>query len=160
MSAGFALLWSKILDSSIWMESKETRLVWITMLAMKDSQGRVICSPKALAHRARVEVEECGEALRLFLSPDIESGSKVDEGRRLREIPGGWQIINHEMYRFSTEARREFWREQKRKQRDHRKSKRTKAQVKAQYDSAEKRFVDAVNNGDEEQADRIAGEGL
>jgi hypothetical protein len=115
---GFALLWSKILDSSIWMESMEARLVWITMLAMKDSEGRVIAAPKALAHRARVEVDKCLEALTIFLSPDPESTSKIEEGRRIREIPGGWQIINHETYRFSTEAKREFWKEQKRKQRE------------------------------------------
>lgn len=112
------LLWSKILDSSIWMESKETRLVWITMLAMKNSAGLVRSVPIALAHRARVTVEECQEALLVLLSPDPNSSNKVEQGRRIREVPGGWLIINHEEYRFSTEAKREFWREQKRKQRD------------------------------------------
>jgi hypothetical protein len=114
---GFALLWGKILDSSIWLESKEARLVWITMLAMKDSNGRVYAAPGALAHRARVEPEACREALQKFLQPDSESTSKVEGGRRIREIEGGWQIINHEVYRFSTEAKRAFWREQKRQQR-------------------------------------------
>ena len=99
------------------MESKETRLVWITMLAMKDSEGRVIAAPKALAWRARVNDAECSAALEVFKSPDPESTSKIEEGRRIREIPGGWQIINHELYRFSTEAKREFWRNQKREQR-------------------------------------------
>lgn len=115
---GFALLWSKILDSSVWMESKEARLVWITMLAMKDSEGKVFAAAAALAHRARVETEECQKALEIFLAPDPSSTSPNDEGRRLRVIPGGWQIINHEQYRFSTEAKRQFWRESKRQERE------------------------------------------
>lgn len=118
MNSGFALLWSQILDSSIWMESKETRLVWITMLAMRDSEGKVICSIKALAHRARVEPEHAEEAIRCFLSPDPDSRTKIEGGRRVREIDGGWQLINHEQYRFSTEAKRAFWREQKQRQRE------------------------------------------
>lgn len=115
---GFTLLWSKILDSSVWMESKETRLVWITLLAMKDSKGIVQAAVVGLAHRARVSVVECESALKTFLNPDPNSSSRVEDGRRIREIAGGWEIINHEQYRYSTDAKREFWREQKRKQRE------------------------------------------
>ena len=119
MSArGFALLWSKILDSSLWVkESKETRLVWVTILAMRDSEGLVQSSVIGLADRAKVGVEECRQALEVLMAPDIDDTSGVEEGRRLRAVPGGWQIVNHDLYRFSTEAKREFWREQKRKQR-------------------------------------------
>lgn len=116
--SGFALLWGKILDSSLWVkESKETRLVWITMLAMKDANGIVQASVVGLADRAKVTTEECRAALGVFLSPDPDDTSKVEGGRRIREVPGGWQIINHDHYRFSTEARREFWRVQKAEQR-------------------------------------------
>ena len=34
-------LFSNIIDSSVWRESKETRLVWITLLAKKDKDGYV-----------------------------------------------------------------------------------------------------------------------
>lgn len=116
--SGFTLLWNKILDSSIWMEDKETRLVWITMLAMKDWQGRVYASPKALAHRARVEPDECEKALHVLLSPDPESSSQEFDGRRIEEIQGGWQVLNHEKYRYSgDEEKRKLWREKKKKQR-------------------------------------------
>lgn len=116
--SGFALLWSKILDSSIWIkESKETRLVWITLLAMKDRDGRIHASVIGLADRAKVTPDECRTALKIFLSPDPDDTSHVEEGRRVREIPGGWEIINHDLYRFSTEEKREFWRRQKAEQR-------------------------------------------
>jgi len=114
----FALLWGKILYSSLWVkESKETRLVWITMLAMKDANGIIHASVVGLADAAKVTVEECKEALRIFLSPDPDDTSKIEEGRRIRVVPGGWQIINHDLYRFSTDAKREFWRQQKAEQR-------------------------------------------
>lgn len=109
---GFVLLWSKILDSSIWKESESTRIVWFTLLAMKDDHGIVLAAPSGLAHRARVSQEKCDEAIRVLSSPDPESSSKAEDGRRIVEIPGGWSIVNHEAYRFSSEAKREFWRQQ------------------------------------------------
>jgi hypothetical protein len=112
------MLWSKTLDSSVWRrESKETRLVWVTMLMMKDSDGQVLASQVGLADRAVVTDEECREALRVLLAPDPNDTSKVEDGRRIRVIPGGWQIINHDLYRFSTDAKREFWKAQKAEQR-------------------------------------------
>jgi hypothetical protein len=115
---GFTLLWSKILDSSLWVTgSKELRLVWITILAMKDSNGVVQASVVGLADRAKVSVVECRTALDTLKAPDPEDTSKVEEGRRIRDIPGGWQVINHDLYRFSTEAKREFWRKAKADQR-------------------------------------------
>lgn len=112
--SGFALLWSKLLRSSLWVqESKETRLVWVAMLALKDHDGVIQSSVVGLADAAKISVEECREALRVLLSPDPDDSSGVEEGRRIREVAGGWQIVNNDLYRFSTEAKREFWRTNK-----------------------------------------------
>jgi hypothetical protein len=114
----FTLLWQKILNSSLWVqESKETRLVWITLLAMKDKAGKVYSSAVGLADRAKVTPDECRESLAILLSPDPNDTSKVEEGRRIREIPGGWEVVNHDLYRFSTEEKREFWRATKAEER-------------------------------------------
>lgn len=151
---GFALLWGKILDSSIWVkESKETRLVWITLLAMKNSEGKIWSSVIGLAHRAKVSQEECKTALHILLSPDPDDTSKVEEGRRIREIPGGWEVINHDLYRFSTEAKREFWRVQKAEQRKKttgKKKRRTRTVLPGELAG-----VRALESGDEQAADRI-----
>lgn len=155
---GFALLWGKILDSSIWVkESKETRLVWITMLAMKNADGKIQASIIGLADRAKVTVGECREALGIFLSPDPDDTSGVEGGRRIREIPGGWEIVNHDLYRFSTEAKREFWRQSKAEQRAKTLPKRAKTSAPS---GREKRFVRALDHGDTATADAIASEGL
>lgn len=112
-NSGFSLLWSKILHSSLWVkESKETRLVWITLLALRNSQGVVQSSVVGLADAAKVSVDECREALKVLSAPDADDTSGVENGCRIRQITGGWQIVNHDLYRFSTEAKREFWRNQ------------------------------------------------
>jgi len=115
----FVLLWDKILTSSIWMEPAPTRLVFITMLLLKNKDGIVRTkSVKALAHVARVTEKECQEALAKFEAPEPETAGETDDGRRIEKVEGGWQILNHEMYRYSSEARRALWRAQKAKQRE------------------------------------------
>lgn len=158
----FALLWGKILDSSIWIkESKESRLVWITMLAMKDFEGKIQASVVGLADRAKVSPDECRTALTIFLSPDPDDTSKVEDGKRIREIPGGWQVINHDLYRFSTEAKREFWRQSKEEQRSKkRKRKPPIASLSGGNEERENRYVEAHGDGDEAACDAIAAENL
>jgi hypothetical protein len=87
--------------------------VWITLLALKDKDGMVQSSVVGLAYTAKVSLAECEAALLVLSSPDKNDTSKVDEGRRIREVKGGWQIINHELYQFSTEEKREYWRQKK-----------------------------------------------
>ncbi len=112
MSEGFTLLWSKILDSSVWQLDGPTRLVWITLLAMKNKYGVVRTrSAEALAWRARVSPEECRKALKIFSSPDPSSGNQSNQGRRIEEVDDGWLVLNHESYRYSSDARRALWRE-------------------------------------------------
>lgn len=99
MSSGFVKLYSSILDSSVWSESAATRLVWITVLAMADADGYVSASLGGLARRAQVSREECEAALEVLMGPDPDDRSGVDEGRRLKSVQGGWQIVNHRHYR-------------------------------------------------------------
>ena len=51
-------LFTKILDSSIWLAPDSVRLVWITMIAAMDEEGNCMFACAAnLAARARVTVE-------------------------------------------------------------------------------------------------------
>jgi hypothetical protein len=116
--SGFALLWEKTLRSSLWVkESKETRLLWFTLLMLKNSEGIVQSSVIGLADAAKITLKECQVSLKVLISPDPLDSSKVEEGRRIREVAGGWQIVNHDLYRFSTEAKRAFWAATKAEQR-------------------------------------------
>lgn len=99
MSVTFTKLFSSITESTIWCEPANTRLVWITMLAMADRKGRVFASIPGLANRARVPLEDCEKAITTFLSPDKYSRTPDFEGRRIEPIDGGWRLLNHEKYR-------------------------------------------------------------
>lgn len=104
----YAKLFSSILASTIWAEDKDTKILWITMLAMKDWKGQVLASVPGLAKMAGLTLAECAGGLERLLSPDPWSRTKDHEGRRLLTIDGGWLVINHEKYRSmeSEEVRR------------------------------------------------------
>ena len=99
MSMTFTKLFSSITESTIWMESDATRIVWIAMLAMADHQGRVWASIPGLAHCARVDLAECQTALAAFLGPDPYSRTNDYEGRRIEAIDGGWKLLNYKKFR-------------------------------------------------------------
>jgi len=96
--SGFCKLHSSILDSSIWLETASTRIVWITLLAMADARGVVHASPRGLARRANVTEAECAEAIARFLAPDLDSRDGTD-GRRIEKTAGGWQLLNYLRFR-------------------------------------------------------------
>ena len=96
----YAKLFSKILDSSLWLEDVVTRVVWVTMLAVMDDAGFVaMATPANVARRANVTLEEALAALAILEGPDPNSSDPDHEGRRLERVPGGWVVRNAEKYR-------------------------------------------------------------
>ena len=112
----FTKLFSSIVSSSIWTEDAETRIVWVTMLALADKNGEVWASIGGLAKQSGVPRDKCAEAVSKFLAPDPDSRTKDNEGRRIAEIDGGWVMLNYGKYRElgRTEDRREYFAEHKR----------------------------------------------
>ena len=109
----FNKLYTKILDSSIWLEPTPTRIVWITLLAAMDIDGYAHFSAvENLALRARVSLAEAEEAVRVFTSPDPSSENPANDGRRIERVPGGFLIINAKEHRET--MNREMQREQTR----------------------------------------------
>lgn len=164
--SGFTKLFGSIVNSTIWREDKETKIVWITMLAMADKDGVVETSFPGLADAARVSLEECRAALDKLASPDEYSRTKDHEGRRVREVDGGWLILNHAKYRhkMSEDYRKEQGAKRQQAFRDKKKANPMKrmsgGSVSGSYKARERRFVEAENAGDQEKADSIAAEGL
>lgn len=98
--AMYVKLFSKILDSSIWLEPPATCKVWITLLAAKDRNGFAqFASIKNLAHRAVVTLEQAEVAVECLSSPDPDSSNPENEGKRIEKVPGGFLILNSEFYR-------------------------------------------------------------
>jgi hypothetical protein len=140
--SGYTKLFESILDSTIWGESAETRIVWITMLAMRNKSHRVEASLPGLAHRARVKLEDAEKAVKKFLGPDKFSRSKEHDGRRIEAVDGGWLILNGEKYRakLNEAERREY---QRVKQGEYRKRRKV-LKVGAQCEGARDAIADGM----------------
>jgi hypothetical protein len=93
-------IFTKILDSSIWMEPLPTRIVWLTFIAAMDETGFVeFASPANVAHRAIVPLSDTLTALAALEGPDINSSDPENEGRRVERVAGGWLVLNAHKYR-------------------------------------------------------------
>ena len=117
--SGFNKIVPEIIQSSIWNEPAEVRIVWITMLATKDQDGYVRGDARTIARMANVSTEAAEDAIRRFQEPDHNSHTPTEEGRRIRKADGGFVVINSDIYREvgMNEVQRELWREKKRQQR-------------------------------------------
>jgi len=93
-------IFTKILDSSIWLEPTPTRIVWITLIAAMDETGYAHFSAlQNLASRARVTMDEVEKAVDILSTPDENSSDPENEGRRIERVPGGFVILNAEKHR-------------------------------------------------------------
>lgn len=86
--------------------------MWVTMLALADKDGVVEGSVPGLADMARLTVNEARAAIEILSKPDPDSRSKVEDGRRIVPVDGGWVLVNHGHYRelMGLEERREYLR--------------------------------------------------
>ena len=93
-------LFTKILDSSVWLAPDPHRLVWITLIAAMDqySVANFACAEN-LAARARVSLADTEAAIRAFEAPDPRGEDQEFDGRRIERVLGGWLLLNGEKYR-------------------------------------------------------------
>jgi hypothetical protein len=119
---GYTKLFNDLIFSTVWREADSVRLLWITMLALKDRHHRVNASVPGLADAAKISLEDCEEALNVLSSPDPYSRSTDFEGRRIDKCEGGWLILNGEKYRNKMNLldRREYQRIKQQEYRDRR----------------------------------------
>jgi hypothetical protein len=118
------------------------------MLAMVNMRGEVEASVPGLAKRAGVTLEQCEQALECFRSPDRYSRTQDHDGRRIRDIEGGWELLNHGKYRalLSAEERREY---NRRKQADYRGRNKNTGELEKQAKADPKNgFVYYAKDGD------------
>lgn len=114
-------LFTKILDSSIWLEKNTTRIVWLTLIAAMDEDGFCqFASSANLAHRAIVDPKECDEAIKCLESEDPNSSDKEHDGKRIERVPGGWMVLNSAKYKdlVTREISKERTRERVRRHRE------------------------------------------
>lgn len=100
----WAPLWSGIVDSSIWAEPDYVCKVFITMLALKDSDHIVRQTAFGLGLRCwpgeKDTEERVLKALKVLAAPDKRRlEPQPHEGRRIQKVEEGWLILNGETYR-------------------------------------------------------------
>jgi len=152
---GFTKLYSGIIKSSIWEEDTATRVVWITFLAVANSDGNVIGDPRRLMTSANVSKCQYESAIEKLQSPDMYSKTPDKEGRRIERIQGGWHLINYDKYRRNRdlEKRREQNRIAKKNQRERDKKEKLKQAMSAgcQQESAQAEAEAEADKEEEEQ---------
>lgn len=106
---GYTKLFADIVTSTIWSENSDCRVLWITMLALKDRYNVCRATVPALAKFVGITAEETEAYLAKFQEPDKWSRSQEHEGRRIEPCEGGWLILNGEKYqdKLNAEDRRE-----------------------------------------------------
>jgi hypothetical protein len=117
-------LFTKILDSSIWLEADATRLVWITLLAAMDEDGfAAFSSVENLSRRANIPLDDTKRAVTILESPDKFNNDDEFEGRRIERIENGWMVLKAPVYRnlLTREIQREQTRLRVAKHREKRK---------------------------------------
>lgn len=103
-------------QSSLWAEDAETCKLWITILALKDRNHIVTKNLIGLSHASRIPIDRTREIIEKFLSPDPYSTTPDHEGRRLKELPEGYLVLNGEKYREMgwSDDKKEYERQRKR----------------------------------------------
>lgn len=112
--ASYAKLYS-FEDSSIMEEDVVIRFIFLWMLGAADFNGYFDGSSESMARRANVKPEDMKRALEKFQSPDPDSKSKLEEGKRIiYQGANRWWIVNFVEYRLKesdgTEYQKQQWR--------------------------------------------------
>lgn len=144
-------LWSKIVDSSIWSEPDTVRIVFITMLAKKDSDHIVRGTAFNIAKWANKSEAEVIQALKVLAAPDKHRIEKQPfDGRRIEKHEDGWFMLNGEDYRRKVS-------EEMRKARLRRAQNTYRAKLAAGGKPlpGETAYVAALEAGDTEKAEKI-----
>lgn len=78
-------------------------LVFTNLLAHADKNGEVDIHPKAIAEEVGMPLDVVGETLLMLESPDDESRSPEEQGRRIIRMDEhrawGWRVVNYAKYR-------------------------------------------------------------
>jgi hypothetical protein len=147
-------IFSKLVDSSVWSEPDYVCKVFVTLLALKDSDQVVRHTAFAIGKKCwptdEKAEERALEAFKILASPDnrrIEP--QPFEGRRIEKVEDGWLVLNGLYYEdmMRSISRKVY---KARKQREYR------AMARGKPLHGEVAAVKALENGDEREFERIA----
>lgn len=100
----YAPIFDTMLGSSLWEESYEVRVCFVSMLVMKDHNFIVRGTAKHISRMANMKEQEVIECLKILESPDSRRVEVQEfEGRRIRRVNEAghvpaWLILNGSKY--------------------------------------------------------------
>jgi hypothetical protein len=94
-------IFSRIVDSSLWIEPDYVVKVFLTMLAKKDADEVVRGTAFNIASWAKKTEKEVIDALKILSSPDTKRlEPQPFDGRRIEKVEGGWKLLNGAKYQM------------------------------------------------------------
>lgn len=91
-------IFENIVDSSLWEEPYYVRVLFLSMLALKDRDHVVRADVYRLKKRANMKEEEVIEGLKRLEAPDRKRPGQLFEGRRIEKVEDGYLILNGDKY--------------------------------------------------------------
>jgi len=90
---------ASITESSLWREPPYVRVVFLTLLSLKDSDHIVRKEDHHLCFQSHVSDDEFLDAMRILSSPDTSSKiPQPHDGKRIERVKEGWFVINGDKY--------------------------------------------------------------
>jgi hypothetical protein len=107
--AGARVPWKRahasVFDSSIMEEPYHVRLVFDYMIRKADTRGFCRGTETALARIFNVTLDHFRDAVAALEAPDVRKSRTPDnEGKRIKEVQGGWLILNHGIYQSESKT--------------------------------------------------------
>lgn len=100
--SGYTPLFSTMLEGTLHGRWPHTG-VWACLLSMVDYRGEIDKHPRLIASAIGIPISDLLACLKDFISPDPDSRSPENEGRRLELIDPdrdwGWRVVNIQKYR-------------------------------------------------------------
>lgn len=158
------------MDSTIWDEPPHVRVMFLTMLALKDWDHVVRLTFRRLVKKANLNpVEEesvrlAREALKILSEPDPRQTfePQEQEGRRIQQVEDGWLVINgqkyqDEMTKLLTRVRKTQWQREKREaEREHKEGAPKRREIlRGSGKLSERLRAQAEKDGDKETVKRL-----
>jgi len=146
----FTPIFSKIVDSSIWDEPLHVRVLFISMLALKDWDQVVRYDEYALHRRANLTLDEVRDALKILSSPDKKRPGQENQGRRIEKRVDGWFLLKGEYYQkmmsqLSRKAYKARWIKEKRDNKRGKALPGEAAYLRSGDENAQERILDEAN---------------
>lgn len=112
MSDTYAKVFRTMFTGSMYGAGLHVFATWAWVLTHKDEQGLVEVNTRLVAAELGAEVEQIERAIEYLTSPDPDSRSPEEEGRRMIQVSQfGYRVVNHGKYRDRGGDRTEYWRQ-------------------------------------------------